>query len=65
MVRDQRWQNMLKYNPMRSEHEMKWFLESRFPGQKTQLINIGWNSRILAFKSGPIHFKEVEEQVYP
>ncbi|MES2767839.1 MAG: class I SAM-dependent methyltransferase [Bdellovibrionota bacterium] len=65
MVRDQRWQNMLKYNPMRSEHEMKWFLESRFPGQKTQLINIGWNSRILAFKSGPIHFKEVEKQVYP
>lgn len=65
MVTDQRWHTMLKYNPMRSEHEMKWFLESRFPGHKVKVINVGWNSRIIAFQSGPVHFKEVQKTVYP
>src|SRR5262249_37330599 len=27
------WKKMLEYNPIRSEHEMKWYLESRFPGR--------------------------------
>jgi len=35
---------MLKHNPIRSEHEMKWYLESRFPNKKVEKINIGWNS---------------------
>jgi len=48
------WKVMLKYNPIRSEHEMKWYLESRFPGQKIELLNLGWNSRIVAFDSGPV-----------
>ncbi len=48
------WQKMLEYNPIRSEHEMKWYLESRFPGQKVSTLNIAWNSRMLAFDSGPI-----------
>ena len=65
MVTDKRWQTMLKYNPIRSEHEMKWFLESRFPGHKADIINVGWNSRILAFRSGPVHFKQVEKLAYP
>src|SRR5205807_2773712 len=26
MVKDPRWAQMLKYNPMRAEHEMKWYL---------------------------------------
>jgi ubiquinone/menaquinone biosynthesis C-methylase UbiE len=48
------WANMLKYNPIRSEHEMKWYLESRFPGKKIEKINIGYNSCIIAFDSGNI-----------
>jgi len=48
------WENMLKHNPIRAEHEMKWYLESRFPGKKVEKINIGWNSCILAFDSGYI-----------
>ncbi len=48
------WKKMLEYNPIRSEHEMKWYLESRFPGQKMQTLNMAWNSRIVAFDSGPI-----------
>ncbi|MGH9946440.1 MAG: class I SAM-dependent methyltransferase [Pyrinomonadaceae bacterium] len=48
------WKKMLEYNPIRSEHEMKWYLESRFPGRKLETLNIAWNSRIVAFDSGPI-----------
>ncbi|HYV91882.1 MAG TPA: class I SAM-dependent methyltransferase [Chitinophagales bacterium] len=48
------WKTMLKYNPIRAEHEVKWYLESRFPGSKVQKINVGWNSCILAFDSGNI-----------
>ena len=48
------WKTMLKYNPIRSEHEMKWYLESRFPGQKMEILNLGWNARIVAFDSGPV-----------
>ncbi len=48
------WRKMLEYNPIRSQHEMKWYLESRFPGQKVEILNIGWNSRLVAFDSGPV-----------
>jgi len=48
------WKKMLEYNPIRSEHEMKWYLESRFPGPKMEILNVAWNSRIVAFDSGPI-----------
>lgn len=52
LVEHPAWKEMLKHNPMRSQHEMKWYLESRFPGQRSEIINVGWNSRILAFDSG-------------
>lgn len=48
------WKKMLEYNPIRSEHEMKWYLESRFAGQKMEILNLGWNARIVAFDSGPV-----------
>ena len=48
------WKKMLEYNPIRSEHEMKWYLESRFPGHKMEILNLGWNARIVAFDSGPV-----------
>jgi ubiquinone/menaquinone biosynthesis C-methylase UbiE len=48
------WKKMLEYNPIRSEHEMKWYLESRFPGRKMEILNLGWNARIVAFDSGPV-----------
>lgn len=48
------WQKMLKYNPIRAEHEMKWYLESRFPGRKIEKINVGYHSSIIAFDSGDI-----------
>ncbi|MGZ3712594.1 MAG: class I SAM-dependent methyltransferase [Bdellovibrionota bacterium] len=65
MVTDRRWQNMLKHNPIRSEHEMRWYLESRFKERKTELLNVGWSSRVLAFRSGPISEKSIPEMTYP
>ncbi|MFQ3214922.1 MAG: ubiquinone/menaquinone biosynthesis C-methylase UbiE [Marivirga sp.] len=58
MVNTKAWKQMLKYNPIRSEHEMKWYLESRFPGRKVEIINIGMHSRIIAFDS--VNMKEVK-----
>lgn len=54
------WKIMLQYNPIRAEHEMKWYLESRFPGRTIEKINVGWNSSILAFDSGNIeHIRDI------
>jgi ubiquinone/menaquinone biosynthesis C-methylase UbiE len=54
LVTDPDWKYMLQYNPIRAEHEMKWYLESRFPGKKIEKINIGYHSCMLAFDSGSI-----------
>lgn len=54
LVSHRDWKKMVEYNPIRSEHEMKWYLESRFPGRKMELLNMAWNSRIVAFDSGPV-----------
>ncbi len=65
MVQSAAWKKMLAYNPIRSEHEMKWYLESRFPGSKVELLNVGWNSRIIAFDTGPVQSKHIETLSYP
>lgn len=65
LVNDPDWKNMLKHNPIRSEHEMKWYLESRFPGKKIEKINIGWNASILAFDSGNIESIQNIKLSYP
>jgi ubiquinone/menaquinone biosynthesis C-methylase UbiE len=65
MVGDPRWKRMLTYNPIRAEHELRWYLESRFPGRRVEVINVGWSSRILAFRSGPIHAEQVPPLQYP
>ena len=65
MVSDPRWKKMLEYNPIRAEHEMQWYLGSRFPGGKLEVINYGWNSRVLAFASLPLHAKNVAELSFP
>lgn len=65
MVSDERWKHMLKYNPIRAEHEYRWYLESRFPPNKVEKLNLGWSSRVLAFDSGPVTSKFVEKMSYP
>jgi ubiquinone/menaquinone biosynthesis C-methylase UbiE len=59
------WKKMVEYNPIRSEHEMKWYLESRFPGQKMEILNMAWHSRIVAFDSGPVERGIEAKLTYP
>ena len=59
------WKKMLEYNPIRSEHEMKWYLESRFPGRKMEILNLGYHSRIVAFDSGPVEHGVEVNLSYP
>ena len=65
LVSDPRWHKMLSYNPIRSEHEMKWYLESRFPGRAVERLDIGVHARVLAFDSGPLQPGTVPPQSYP
>ncbi len=65
LVSDPRWHKMLAYNPIRSEHEMKWYLESRFPGRKVERLDVAMHARVLAFDSGPLQPGTVPPQSYP
>mgnify|MGYP002713052969 CR=1 FL=1 len=51
LVAHKDWQRMLNYNPIRSKHEMVWFLKSRFPNSTMRTINIGLHSRVIAFEA--------------
>lgn len=59
------WKTMLRYNPIRAEHEMRWYLESRFPGRKVETLNLGWHARTLAFDSGPVERGVEVRLTYP
>lgn len=59
------WKKMLLYNPIRAEHEMKWYLESRFPGKKIEKINVGVHSSIIAFDSGAVSDMKEIHLTYP
>lgn len=59
------WKKMLEYNPIRSEHEMKWYLESRFPGRAMEVLNLGRSARIVAFDSGPVERGVEAHLTYP
>lgn len=59
------WKKMVEYNPIRSEHEMRWYLESRFPGRMMETLNLAWHSRIVAFDSGPVENGVEAKLSYP
>lgn len=65
LVSDPEWKKMVEFNPIRSEHEMKWYLESRFPGQSIETLNLAWHSRIVAFDSGPVQLGVEAGLTYP
>ncbi|MCB9733449.1 MAG: methyltransferase domain-containing protein [Deltaproteobacteria bacterium] len=65
LVKDPRWATMLAYNPIRAQHELVWYLESRFPGRRVELLNVGFHARVLAFDSGPLEPGAVAPQSYP
>ncbi len=65
LVSDPRWADMLRYNPIRAEHELRWYLESRFPGHAVEVLDVGWHARVLAFDSGPFEAGRVVELSWP
>lgn len=65
LVQDPRWQDMLRHNPIRAEHELSRFLRSRFPGRSLHILDVGRTSRVLAFDSGPISPRWMPPQSYP
>ena len=65
LVADPAWADMLRYNPIRAEHEYVWYLESRFPGRTVETLNLARRSRILAFDSGPVTQDWFAPQSYP
>jgi len=65
MVEDPRWNTMLHYNPIRAQHEVVWYLESRFPGRRVEVLNIGAHARVVAFDSGAIDAALLAPQSYP
>lgn len=52
LTRDPAWARMLAYNPIRAEHEYRWYLESRFPGRKLEVLSASRTARVVAFDSG-------------
>lgn len=65
MVGDPRWAAMLRYNPIRAVHELRWYFQSRFPGGTLETLNLGWHNRVLAFDSGPFEDGRVTPQSFP
>lgn len=65
LVGDPGWKRMLQYNPVRAEHEYRWYLASRFPQGKMEVLNVGWTHRLLAFDSGPLQPGETPPLTYP
>jgi len=56
---------MLRENPIRAQHELTWYLESRFAGRRVETLNVGRHNRVLAFDTGPFHDGAIAPQSYP
>lgn len=65
LVADPGWAHMVKHNPMRAEHEYRWYLESRFPGRRLEVLNLGWRARTVAFDTGPFSAARLHRMAYP
>ncbi len=65
LVADPRWAHMLAYNPIRAEHEYRWYFEGRFPGRTVDLLTVALASRVVAFDSGPLPRGFSLPQSYP
>jgi len=54
LVSSKEWKNMVRYNPIREEHEILWYFKSRFPTIQIKKLNMGWNARTIGFFTGPV-----------
>ena len=65
MVARPEWKQMVATNPIRAEHEYRWYLESRFPGSKLETLDVTPTKRTVAFMSGPICDARLTPLAYP
>ncbi len=65
LVADPGWAHMLQHNPMRAEHEYRWYFESRFPGRRLEVLNRGWRARTVAFDTGPFSEAKLAPMAFP
>lgn len=59
------WREMLRHNPIRAEHEYRWYFGSRFPGSRLKLLTATLSQRVLAFDSGPLTKGRTAPLTYP
>lgn len=65
LVTDPNWSTMLRYNPIRAEHEYRWYLASRFPGHHTEVLTVGMTHKLIAFDSGELQPGSVRPLSFP
>lgn len=65
LIQNPAWARMLRYNPIRAEHEYRWYFESRFEGRHVETLDIARRTRVLAFDSGPVSARWFPPQSYP
>jgi ubiquinone/menaquinone biosynthesis C-methylase UbiE/predicted metal-dependent enzyme (double-stranded beta helix superfamily) len=59
------WREMLRHNPIRAEHEYRWYFESRFPGAGLKTLTTSMAARVVAFDSGPLPKGRTAPLCYP
>jgi ubiquinone/menaquinone biosynthesis C-methylase UbiE len=59
------WREMLRHNPIRAEHEYRWYFGSRFPGAGLETLTATMSQRVLAFDSGPLPKGRTSPLSYP
>ncbi|MGW4097312.1 methyltransferase domain-containing protein [Mycobacterium sp. NPDC004974] len=59
------WREMLRHNPIRAEHEYRWYFASRFPGAQLRLLTATPSQRVMAFDSGPLDKGLTAPLTYP
>ncbi len=59
------WLEMLRHNPIRAEHEYRWYFNSRFPGAGLKTLTTTMSARVVAFDSGPLPKGRTAPLSYP
>jgi SAM-dependent methyltransferase len=59
------WREMLRHNPIRAEHEYRWYFGSRFPGRGLDTLTATLSQRVVAFDSGPLPKGRTAPLTYP
>jgi ubiquinone/menaquinone biosynthesis C-methylase UbiE/predicted metal-dependent enzyme (double-stranded beta helix superfamily) len=59
------WREMLRHNPIRAEHEYRWYFASRFPGARLETLTATMSQRVVALDSGPLAKGQTAPLTYP